>query len=332
MRRDHLIGVDIGGTNTVCGIVDPAGRVLARREFRTAEYPSFDDYPRYVARLGQELRELCRTIPAGEAPAGIGIGAPNANYRTGCIERPANLWKFRSGEPDPAPARRDFPLCTQLEAFFPGIPIRITNDANAAALGEMFYGNARGMSDFIVITLGTGLGSGIVSGGRLVYGHDGMAGELGHVVVEPGGRLCGGCGRRGCLETYVSATGIKRTAFELMARETMSSSLRCIPYDAFDARMITEAARRGDALALEAFRVTGEMLGRALADAVAVTSPEAVFLFGGLARAGAYLLDSVRHSLDENLCCVYRGKVKVLPSSVPEESAALLGAAALFGE
>lgn len=184
------------------------------------------------------------------------------------------------------------------------------------------------MRDFIMVTLGTGLGSGFVAGGQVIYGHDGMAGELGHVVVEPGGRQCG-CGRRGCLETYVSATGIKRTVFELMARETVPSVLRDVSFSGFDARMITEAAQKGDPLALEAFRYTAQMLARALADAVAVTSPEAVFLFGGLAQAGDFLLEPVRRYLDEKLLYVYRGNVKVLPSGILAQNAAILGASAL---
>ena len=212
-----VIGVDIGGINTVLGLVDRTGEVYARSSFRTAEYPFFDDYSAYVEMLVRTLRELCAAMPAGAVLSGIGIGAPNANYHTGRIERPVYLWKFRSGEPNPEEGRRFFSLCKEVGNSFPGIPVRITNDANAAALGEIAYGNAGGMRDFIMVTLGTGLGSGFVAGGRMIYGHDGMAGELGHVVVEPGGRQCG-CGRRGCLETYVSATGIKRTVFELMAR------------------------------------------------------------------------------------------------------------------
>ena len=225
-----VIGVDIGGINTVLGLVDRTGEVYARSSFRTAEYPFFDDYSAYVEMLVRTLRELCAAMPAGAVLSGIGIGAPNANYHTGRIERPVNLWKFRSGEPNPEEGRRFFSLCKEVGNSFPGIPVRITNDANAAALGEIAYGNAGGMRDFIMVTLGTGLGSGFVAGGRMIYGHDGMAGELGHVVVEPGGRQCG-CGRRGCLETYVSATGIKRTVFELMARETVPSVLRDVPYD-----------------------------------------------------------------------------------------------------
>ena len=180
-----VIGVDIGGINTVLGLVDRTGEVYARSSFRTAEYPFFDDYPAYVEMLVRTLRELCAAMPAGAVLSGIGIGAPNANYHTGRIERPVNLWKFRSGEPNPEEGRRFFSLCKEVGNSFPGIPVRITNDANAAALGEIAYGNAGGMRDFIMVTLGTGLGSGFVAGGRMIYGHDGMAGELGHVVVEP---------------------------------------------------------------------------------------------------------------------------------------------------
>ena len=324
-----VIGVDIGGINTVLGLVDRTGEVYARSSFRTAEYPFFDDYPAYVEMLVRTLRELCAAMPAGAVLSGIGIGAPNANYHTGRIERPVNLWKFRSGEPNPEEGRRFFSLCKEVGNSFPGIPVRITNDANAAALGEIAYGNAGGMRDFIMVTLGTGLGSGFVAGGRMIYGHDGMAGELGHVVVEPGGRQCG-CGRRGCLETYVSATGAKRTAFELMARETVPSVLRDVPYDKFDARIITEAAQKGDSLALEVFRCTAERLGRALANAVAITSSEAVFFFGGLAQAGELLLEPTRRYLEENLLPVYRGNVKVLPSGILAQNAAILGASALI--
>ena len=310
-----VIGVDIGGINTVLGLVDRTGEVYARSSFRTAEYPFFDDYSAYVEMLVRTLRELCAAMPAGAVLSGI--------------ERPVNLWKFRSGEPNPEEGRRFFSLCKEVGNSFPGIPVRITNDANAAALGEIAYGNAGGMRDFIMVTLGTGLGSGFVAGGRMIYGHDGMAGELGHVVVEPGGRQCG-CGRRGCLETYVSATGIKRTVFELMARETVPSVLRDVPYDKFDARIITEAAQKGDSLALEVFRCTAERLGRALANAVAITSPEAVFFFGGLAQAGELLLEPTRRYLEENLLPVYRGNVKVLPSGIPAQNAAILGASALI--
>lgn len=329
--KNMVIGIDIGGINTVMGLVDRAGGVCAETRFQTAEYPLFDDYPAYVKKLCEVLQELCKAIPSGAELVGVGIGAPNANYHSGRIEQPANLWKFRADESDTDENRRIFPLCKSLEAIFPGLLIRMTNDANAAALGEMLYGSAQGMRDFILITLGTGLGSGFVSNGQLIYGHDGMAGELGHVVVEPSGRLCG-CGRRGCLETYVSATGIKRTAFELMSRENTPSLLREIPFCRFDAHMITQAAEKGDPLALEAFRLTAQTLARALADAVTITSPEAIFLFGGLAQAGHYLLEPTRAYLEENLLPIFRNKIRLLPSGIEGNHAAILGASALVWE
>lgn len=325
------IGIDIGGINTSMSLVDRAGDVYAESGFRTSEYPYFEDYPAYVKKLAASLRELYEAIPSGAVLAGIGIGAPNANFYSGQMEWPVNLWKFRPEEADPDDKRRIFPLCDDLEAYFPDVAIRMTNDANTAALGEMIYGNARGMRDFIMVTLGTGLGSGFVSNGQMIYGHDGMAGELGHVVVEPGGRACG-CGRRGCLETYVSATGITRTAFELMARERTPSVLRKVAFDQFDSKLIAEAAEQGDALALEAFDLTARRLARALADAVAITSPEAIILFGGLAQAGDLLLEPTRRYLDEYLLSTYRGKVKVLLSALDGNSAAVMGAAALVWE
>ena len=249
-----VIGVDIGGINTVLGLVDRTGEVYARSSFRTAEYPFFDDYPAYVEMLVRTLRELCAAMPAGAVLSGIGIGAPNANYHTGRIERPVNLWKFRSGEPNPEEGRRVFLALQGGRQLFsrdsrPYHQRRQCRRSRGDRLRQ-----CRGMRDFIMVTLGTGLGSGFVAGGRMIYGHDGMAGELGHVVVEPGGRQCG-CGRRGCLETYVSATGAKRTAFELMARETVPSVLRDVPYDKFDARIITEAAQKGDSLRSRFFAV-----------------------------------------------------------------------------
>lgn len=330
--KEMAIGVDIGGINTSMSLVDRAGDVYAETSFRTTDFPWFDDYPAYVETLASHMKELVDSLPAGARLAGIGIGAPNANYYTGQMEQPANLWRFSTKEDIPDENRRYFPLCDELEVWFPGIPIRMTNDANAAAVGEMAYGNARGMRDFIMITLGTGLGSGFVAGGQMIYGHDSMAGELGHVIVEPGGRDCA-CGRRGCLETYVSATGIRRTAFELMAREIMPSRLRGISYAEFDARQVTEAAEQGDALAIEVFRLTAEVFGRALANAVAITSPEAIFLFGGLAQAGRHLFDPTRRYMEENLLFNYRNKIKLLPSALDGNCAAVLGASALvWGE
>ena len=207
--------------------------------------------------------------------------------------------------------------------------VLVTNDANAATIGEMIYGNAKGMRDFVMITLGTGLGSGFVSNGEMIYGHDGFAGEFGHIIVERNGRECG-CGRKGCLETYVSATGIKRTAFELMATMTAPSKLRDIAFADFDASMISAAAEQGDPVALEAFRYTGEMLGRALADVVTVTSPEAIFLFGGLSKAGKLSFEPTQWYMEENMLFVFKNKVKLLPSGIQGKNAAILGASALI--
>jgi glucokinase len=219
-------------------------------------------------------------------------------------------------------------MAEKLSALFPCIPVTLTNDANAAALGEMIYGGARGMKDFAVVTLGTGLGSGIVVGGKLLYGHDGYAGELGHTISTPDGRECG-CGRRGCLETYASATGIKRTVYKLLADHVADSSLKNISFSELSAEMICTAAINGDPIAIEAFAHTGEHLGRALADLVAITSPEAIFLFGGLARAGKYIFEPTRRSMETNMLKFWQGKIKLLPSAIDDRNAAVLGAAAL---
>ncbi len=249
---------------------------------------------------------------------GIGIGAPNANYYDGTIWNAANLvWKGT------------VPFVEKMKRYYPNIPIIITNDANAAAIGEMIYGGAKGMKDFIVVTLGTGLGSGFVSGGKLIYGHDSFAGELGHVIVNRGGRMCG-CGRKGCLETYVSATGIKRTAFKLLADHLEDSEFRNISYNDLTAEMITKAALNGDPLAIEAYEYTGIMLGQALADAVAITSPEAIFLFGGLAKAGKYIFEPTKRYMEMHMLANFRNKVKLLPSGIDGKNAAVLGASALI--
>ena len=319
------IGVDVGGTNTVTGLIDETGNIVGQRTFKTRDYPVFEEYAHQLVGEIEALRSL---VPDAQI-AGIGIGAPNANFHKGTVENPANLWKFRDGESDPDESRRIFPLADDISKCFGGVRTLITNDANAATIGEMIYGNARGMKDFIMITLGTGLGSGFVANGEMIYGHDGFAGEFGHIIVERNGRECG-CGRRGCLEAYVSATGIKRTAFELMARMTAPSRLRSIAYDDFDASMISAAAEQGDPVALEAFRFTGEMLGRALADIVTVTSPEAIFLFGGLSKAGKLLFEPTQWYMEENMLFVFKNKVKLLPSGIQGKNAAILGASALI--
>ena len=323
------IGIDIGGINTAFGLVDEQGELYGESVISTRSYPYLEDYPHYVDALEKGLRSLLDAVSTAYELVGIGIGAPNANFHRGTIETPANLWKFRDTENDRNEERRIFRLAEELSLRFGGVKTLITNDANAATIGEMVYGNAKGMRDFIMITLGTGLGSGFVANGEMIYGHDGFAGEFGHIVVERDGRECG-CGRKGCLEAYVSATGIKRTAFELMSTMNVPSRLREIPFAAFDSAMISAAAAEGDPIAKECFRYTGELLGRALADAVTITSPEAIFLFGGLAKAGELIFEPTRHYMEENMMFTFKNKVKLLPSGIQGKNAAILGASALI--
>ncbi|MBQ6881643.1 MAG: ROK family protein [Alistipes sp.] len=323
------IGIDIGGINTAFGLVDERGDVYAESVISTRKYPYKEDYPTYIEDLSRALRTMLHSVDFEYELVGIGIGAPNANYHRGTIETPANLWKFRPEVTDGDETTRIYPLADDLSKAFGGVKTLITNDANAATIGEMVYGNAKGMRDFVMITLGTGLGSGFVANGEMIYGHDGFAGEFGHVIVERGGRECG-CGRRGCLEAYVSATGIKRTAFDLMAKMNTPSKLREIPFQDFDSAMISAAAAEGDPIALECFRYTGEMLGRALADVVTVTSPEAIFLFGGLAKAGKLIFEPTKWYMEENMLFAFKNKVKLLPSGIQSKNAAILGASALI--
>jgi glucokinase len=311
--KKTAIGIDIGGTNTAFGWVDREGNMQGQGKLSTSAYP---DVELYQQALSEAIRTLIRTSEC--EIVGVGIGAPNANYYAGTIENAPNL-----------PWKGIVPFAETFSRFFSGLPVVITNDANAAALGEKMYGAAREMDDFIVITLGTGLGSGFVTGGKLLLGHSGLAGELGHVTVEPGGRLCG-CGRRGCLETYASATGIRRTVFQLLADRTEPCEFRGITYDELTAERITQAARRGDPLALAAYEYTGEQLGRALATTVLITEPEAIFLFGGLARAGEYLFEPVKRHLEQSLLPLFQNRVDIRPSGLPEGDAAILGAAALI--
>jgi glucokinase len=310
---DIVLGVDIGGTNTKLGYVDRQGRCLADAVMPTLseEKPSI-----FFKRFHEHAERLRNSLDASHRLLGIGIGAPNANYYKGTIEHPPNLsWEWVD-------------IRAELAPYYP-IPIAATNDANAAALGEMLFGAAKGMRDFVVITLGTGLGSGIVVNGEMVYGASGFAGEIGHIVVDPAGRLCG-CGRRGCLEMYASATGLRFTVAELLARSDAPSPLRGLDFENLSAIRIFEAAQNGDLFALEGFELTGDLLGRKLADAVAYTSPEAIFLFGGLTASGELLFKPVRRALEENLLNIYRGTVKLLPSGVPTGKAAILGASALI--
>jgi glucokinase len=309
--KDLMLGIDIGGTTTSFGFVDRAGTIVSAMSIPTeAEAPA--------EALVSRLHPLIETARAGLPPIrGIGIGAPNANHHQGTIEKAVNL---RWGD------RVDF-LGLMRKHF--DVPLAITNDANAAAVGEMLFGNAQGMKDFLVITLGTGLGSGIVVDGRLVHGSSGFAGELGHVVVDPEGRQCG-CGKQGCLETYVSATGLRRTALVLLAERNDPSPLRALAFTEMTSKRIFEAARGGDALALAAFDRTARILGMKLADAVAHTSPEAIFLAGGLATAGELLFEPTRRYLEHFLFGMYRGTVAVLPSKLEAGNSAILGAAALI--
>lgn len=325
------MGIDIGGTNTAFGLVDEEGTIFCESAISTERYKKFDDYEAYVKTLCESMKALISSVSFDFELIGIGIGAPNANYHKGTIETPANLWKFRDDEPNPDESRRMFYFVEDIQKYFPGVQVLITNDANAAAIGEGVFGNAKGMKDYVVITLGTGLGSGIVSNGEMIYGHDGFAGEYGHIMVDSRvtGRECG-CGRRGCLEAYASATGIKRTAFELMATLNCDSELRDTPYSKFEAVMLSIAADKGDVIAKEAFRYTGEVLGKALADLVATTSPEAIILFGGLAKAGKHIFEPTKWYMEENMLPTFKNKVQLLPSGIEGKNAAILGSSALI--
>lgn len=316
MEKPYVVGMDIGGTNTVFGIVDSRGNVLATDSVKTQSYSKIEDY---VAAVCAKLRPLIESFGGVEKIKGMGVGAPNGNYYNGTIEFAPNL-----------PWKGVIPLAALFEECI-GVPTALTNDANAAAIGEMTYGAARGMKDFIMITLGTGVGSGIVVNGQLVYGHDGFAGELGHVIVRRDGRPCG-CGRKGCLETYCSATGVARTAREFLVARPEPSLLREIPADNIASKDVYDAAVRGDSLAQEIFEFTGRVLGEALADFIAFSSPEAIILFGGLAKSGDYIMKPIQKAIDDNILKIYEGKTKLLISELKDADAAVLGASALGWE
>lgn len=316
MEKPYVVGIDIGGTNTVFGIVDARGTILCSSSIKTQAY---DDVNNYADAVCNNLLPLIESVGSKEKIKGIGVGAPNGNYYNGTIEFAPNLpWKGVIRLADMIEERLE-------------IPTALTNDANAAAIGEMTYGVARGMKDFIMITLGTGVGSGIVINGQMVYGHDGFAGELGHTIIRRGGRPCG-CGRRGCLETYCSATGVARTAREFLAERTEPSLLRQIPVEEITSKDVYDAAVKGDKLALDIFDFTGTILGESLADAIAFSSPEAIVLFGGLAKSGEYLMRPLLKALNENVLNIYKGKTKVLISELKDSDAAVLGASALGWE
>ena len=283
MKRQVALGIDIGGTNTTFGFIDREGNYIADGNIETQKHEDINDY---LKELYLEIEKVLDPLREEIEMIGIGIGAPNGNYYKGSIEFAPNLrW------------HDVIPLCDMMKEFYPQLPIFLTNDANAAAIGEMIYGGAKGMKDFIMVTLGTGLGSGFVANGQLIYGSDGFAGELGHIIVSPNGRQCG-CGRNGCLETYVSATGVKRTAYKMMAKYNYPSDLRLVPFNEMTAKMVSEAAQKGDMIAINTFKYTGKMLGEALANMVAITSPEAIFLFGGLAKAGPLLFEPTKDHME----------------------------------
>ena len=325
-----VFGIDIGGTNTAFGLVDEVGEIFGESSISSRAYAHYDDYPRYIEDLAAAMKALVESLDVEFELVGIGVGAPNANYYKGTVEIPSNMWKYTDEQVAAGMKDEDrlFNFSEDLGKHFPGVPVYITNDANAATIGEMVYGGAKGMKNFIMVTLGTGVGSGFVANGEMIYGHDGFAGEFGHVIVERGGRDCG-CGRKGCLETYTSAGGIKRTAFELLAKMTDPSPIREYSFDQLEAAMLSKFAKEGDPIAKECFRLTGQKLGYALADAVAITSPEAVFLFGGLAKAGDLIFDPIKHYMEETMLIAFKNKVKVLPSELQNKNAAVLGAAAL---
>lgn len=317
MDKPYVIGMDMGGTNTVFGIVDARGTVISKSAIKTGTHT---DVNLYINDIYTELSKLIEAAGGIDKIKGIGVGAPNGNYYTGNIEYAPNL-----------PWKGVIPFANLMADKF-GVPAALTNDANAAAVGEMTYGAARGMKNFIMITLGTGVGSGIVIDGKVVYGHDGFAGELGHVTaIRNNGRLCG-CTKTGCLETYASATGVARSAREILESSTKDSLLRNIPIDSITSKDVFDAAIEGDEVAKEIFNFTGKILGECLADFVAFSAPEAIVLFGGLTKSGDLILDPIKENMEKNLLPIWRGKVKVLFSELKEADAAVLGASALAWE
>jgi len=311
------IGIDIGGTGTKFGIVDRVGNVLFSGEMSTKKHLQVEPF---IDELYKKVKELIDKAGGVGRIKGIGVGAPNGNYYTGTVEYAPNL-----------PWKGIIPLAKMVQDKFK-LPVMLTNDANAAAEGEMIYGAAKGMKDFIMITLGTGVGSGIIANGKLIYGHDGFAGELGHTIVIPDGRLHEGTGKKGSLESYASATGVRLTTLEMLKSTTIPSALRKIPADEIDSKKVYEAAIAGDNLAKNVYEFTGKILGIALANAVMFSSPEAVILFGGLTKAGELILKPTRESMEANLIKVFQNKVKILVSHLKESDAAILGASALAWE
>ncbi len=311
------IGIDIGGTGTKFGIVDRLGNLLYSSEMSTRKHMQVESF---IDDLHANLIPMIEQAGGIGRMKGVGLGAPNGNYYTGTVEYAPNL-----------PWKGILPFAKMVEDKFK-LPVVLTNDANAAALGEMMYGAAQGMNDFIMITLGTGVGSGIVANGKLIYGHDGFAGELGHTIIIPDGRMHDGTGKKGSLESYASATGVRLTTLELLSKSNTPSLLRNIPKEELDSKKVYDAAMEGDELAKEIFEYTGKILGMALANFVMFSSPEAIVLFGGLTKAGELILKPTREHMEANLIQVFQNKVKILVSHLKESDAAILGASALVWE
>ena len=319
--KPYVIGLDLGGTNAVFGIVDQRGDIKATTAIKTQQY---DTAEAFIEASVCALQPIIEQVGGMEKIKAMGIGAPNGNYYKGTIEIAPNIkWAHDCV----------VPIAKMFSEKLEGIPVAVTNDANAAAIGEMVYGVARGMKNFIVITLGTGVGSGIVANGQLIYGCDGFAGELGHITMVRGeeGRLCG-CGRKGCLETYCSATGVARTAREMLAKSNRPSLLREINPEDITSLDVSIAAGKGDELAKEIYEFTGHMLGEACADFATFCSPEAFIFFGGMAKAGELIFDPIRKAYDEHVMPVYKGKAQFLVSGLDGASAAVLGASAIGWE
>ena len=317
MNSSYVVGIDVGGQTSKIGVVDARGTVLAQTVIRTDTYDTVEPY---IAELAAAVKQLIKESGTEGQIRGIGVGAPNGNYYTGTIENAPNLlW-----------GRQRVEFAKLLTEAMDGLPVALTNDANAAAVGEMTYGAARGMKNFIMITLGTGVGSGIVINGEVVYGHDGFAGELGHTAaVHNNGRTCG-CGKTGCLETYASATGVARTAREWLELTDEHSVLRNL--DNIASKDVYDAAKEGDKLALKIFEFTGKILGRSFADFIAFSAPEAIVLFGGLARAKEFLTEPILEAMNSHVLPMWRGKVELVYSQLKESDAAILGASALAWE
>lgn len=318
LEKQYVVGIDVGGQTTKIGVVDARGQVLAQTVIRSDNY---DEPEPYLDEVAAAVKKVVEEANVSGKVRGVGIGAPNGNYYTGMVEIAPNVVWARTTA---------VPVAKMLSTRLNGIPVALTNDANAAAVGEMTYGAARGMKNFIMITLGTGVGSGIVINGEVVYGHDGFAGELGHVrVIRNNGRLCG-CGRTGCLEAYCSAIGVARTAREWLEMSEEPSLLRGI--DKISSKDVYDAAKEGDPLALRVFNFTGHMLGNAFADFIAFSAPEAIVLFGGLARSKEFLTEPILEAMNGNVLDIWKDKVKLVYSALKESDAAILGASALAWE